>query len=174
MRSSAFTYVEGLACIAIVLIMAGLTLPNVVREAESRSHRLFRDKLKTWVYAAKSRAIQTRTTVGLSFDKDSENLKTIEEDSQSVSKPFPDLQLPDGVTATKFAADSYESPSDGWRVPFFADGSTTGGGIQFTENNDQYCLIVDAQSGEPNVVDGPLPELSLQSWPAGGLQKRAP
>ncbi len=163
---------EAGVCILIVAILAGFAYPSMVREADSRSHRLFKIQMRSWALAARTRAIETRATVALNYDKNARALQTIEEDSQGASKPLPDLKLPDDLQAEKFAADSNESPPDGWRVPFFSDGSTTGGGIQFQVGETTYSLIIDKATGAATTVDGRLPDLSYETWPAGGVQKR--
>jgi Tfp pilus assembly protein FimT len=171
-RIRGYTFAEAGVCIVIVLLLAAVVFPHVANEADSRAHRLFKLKMRSWVVAAKARAIETRTTVALSYDKNARSLNAIEEDSQGVSRPLPDLELPSDVDAVKFSADANESPSDGWRMPFFSDGSTTGGGIQFQNGEKLYSLVIDAPTGEATIADGKLPDLSFESWKAGGLQPR--
>lgn len=173
MRNRGFTYVELGLVVAILFVFASLMLPNFVRLAKSRDLRLFKTRLAALAKEARTRAVQSGDTVALSYDKDSTKLQAIEENVDHGTFTLDELAMPDGVAATQFSANREESPSDGWRLPFYADGASAGGGIQFEADDQPFYLYVAKGDARPKVQDGPLPDTAFDQWPAGGYAPRS-
>ncbi|HWD39369.1 MAG TPA: GspH/FimT family protein [Fimbriimonas sp.] len=159
----------------ILLLLAALVIPNIIGESKDRKVRLFKLDMKTLVEQARGESIRTGHTFGLTFDKAKSALSVVDEapdDAQQPKIELPPLAVPTEVEAKKFNADQDESPSDGWRIPFFPDGTTAGGGIEFAYAGQPFSLTVSRGDVNVQVVDGPMPDLSLEKWKAGSFTPR--
>jgi type II secretory pathway pseudopilin PulG len=165
----AFTYIEVLLVIVITLLVAALVMPNLVTRKASRDEWAFRNNLRSLARDAQSRALEIGRTVSMSFDKTKQQVQVIEVDINGAERITHTLEVPTAIVASRFLADQNEEIGDSWRVPFYSDGLTTGGGIQFKTGERTWSLLISPIDATPKDLDGPLPDLSFESWPAGSI-----
>lgn len=162
-----FTFAEMLFVIAVTLAIAALIMPNLVARKKSRDAWEFRTELRSLGRNAKSRATEIGRTVTLSFDKTLNQVQVIELDVNGSEQIARTLDMPQGLTPERFVANQDEQVGDAWRVPFYSDGHTTGGGIEFQEDDRTWSLVVSPIDSTIRDLDGPLPDFEYETWPAG-------
>ncbi len=162
-----FTYIEALIVIVITVLVAVLIMPNLVAQKLSRDEWVFRTDLRSLAKDARSRAIEVGRTVTLTFDKTKNQVQVLEIDANGSEQTTHTLPVPEWMTPARFLADQNEAVGDQWRVPFFGDGLSSGGGIQFKNGERVWSLVISPTDSTPKDLDGPLPDLSFETWPAG-------
>lgn len=172
MMRRGFTYVELVVVIAIILLAAAMISPRVSAMKEGRVVREFKTSIRDLASRARSRAIDSGDLVYLSYDKTSNRLSAVERNSEGTERPLQQLTSPTRIKPLKFTADKNASQGDNWQVPFFADGTSLGGGIEFEEGDRHFSFVVNPADGQSRIVEGPMPDLSLDRWPGGTYAKR--
>jgi Tfp pilus assembly protein FimT len=153
--------------IAVTALIAGLIMPNLIIRKQGRDEWEFRTSLRSIGKNAKSRAVEIGRTVSLAFDKSKNQLQVIELDQLGSEKITKTVDMPSWISVTRFVANQDESVSDQWRVPFYSDGGTTGGGLQFQVGERTWSLVVSPTDASIKDLDGTLPDYTYESWPAG-------
>ncbi|AIE85983.1 pilus assembly FimT family protein [Fimbriimonas ginsengisoli] len=172
-RNSGFTYTEMVVVIAVMVLIASILLPRADGMRKGRELRTFKNELRNLAALARTRAIESGDVVALSYDKTEKSVYAMQENKEGREQKVGTVKIPDGVTATQFASDQTESVDDGWRVPIFPDGTSTGGGIEFDETDGiSFNLAVFRPTARSIVTNGQLPDLSLDHWTAGGYEPR--
>lgn len=167
-----FTLIEMTVVITILALMAAAILPNIVNEQKSREARQFFSKARNLMLDSRSRSISDGQTRSIKIDETSGRLivETIDAETGDAVEGQA-VALPDGVTGDAYRVESEESNSSEWAIRFYADGKARKGGISFNSNGRIISLVVD-ERGSVTQVDGPLPEVSDESWDAGGYEQR--
>ena len=158
--------------ITILALMAAAVLPNIVNEQKSREARQFFSKARNLMLDSRSRSISDGQTRSIKIDETAGRLvveTTDPETGDAVEGQT--LELPEGVTGNAYRIESEESNSSEWSIRFYADGKARKGGISFSSNGRIISLVVN-ERGSVTQVDGPLPEVSDESWDAGGYEQR--
>jgi len=172
-----FTYVEVGMVIAILVVMAAMIVPAVVRSQTAQKRRLFRQDLLSLMTEARAKALASGSTVSVTYDKEENVLKAVAEGTNGQTQEVRTIAIPQDLHAAKFSADKYESPPDGLRLPFYLDGTTTGGGVEFDAAEgyagDPFSLIVGRSDARARIIDGPLPDMASDRWKAGTYETRA-
>jgi Tfp pilus assembly protein FimT len=172
-RRRGFTYVEMTVIVLILFLFAAEIMPNLVRQKESRDIWAFKTRLSALALKARSRAIETGNVVALYYAKDPAAVRIVMEGRQGEQMELQSLAVPDKVKATKFDTNKDEALGNEWRLPFYPDGGTSGGGVQFEWEGATFCLSISKAEAKPRILEGPLPELELETWPAGGYAPRS-
>ena len=167
MRRRGFTFVEMLLVIMVMLLISGLVMPNLVTRKRNRDAWEFRQELRSLGMNAKARATEIGRTVSLSFDKSKNQAQVIELDVNGSEKVTHTLDMPPGLTTSRFVGNQDEQVGNQWRVPFYSDGNTTGGGIQFQSDDRTWSLVVSPMDETIKDLDGPMPDFTYDTWPAG-------
>ncbi len=167
-----FTLIEMTVIVLIVTILAGLAVRNLTTDQETRDVWQFKTRLVALALRAKTRAIETGTVVSMYFAKDPDAVRIVQEGQDGSQRELQVLPLPRNVKATKFDADKDEASGSQWRLPFFPDGASAGGGIEFQWDAATFSFCLDREGTGPRILDTQLPDLSLNRWPAGGYAPR--
>lgn len=167
-----FTYAEMLVILAIVAIMASVVVPSFVSMKRGRDARMFKMRLRDMATNARARAVHDAHTVTLRFDKSNATIYDTEELDNGTQTTLDKLKLPQDVTPARFGADQYEAADGDWRVPFYPDGTTAGGGIEFEAGSDKFSIVISRNDARTMVTRGPLPDPGSDRWPAGGYERR--
>jgi general secretion pathway protein H len=167
-----FTYVELGAVVGIMMLVAAAVVPSIVRMERGRNLRAFQMELVALASEARSQARQSGDTVALSFDKSTREFVLVEESAKDGVQQLRSLALPPDINTAKFSADKDESPPDGFRLPFFPDGTSSGGGVEFTRDGKSFSLSVGRYDGRPRITEGALEDMGLGRWKAGDYASR--
>jgi len=161
-----------LVILATLVIIASTVAVRLSAMKRSREFATFKIELRTLASFARNRAIESGDTVALGYMKADNALIAMREGADGQEQRVGSLTIPEGITVGRFLADQRESPEDGWRVPFFPDGSSAGGGMEFEVAGDTLSLAIPRADGRPRVARGPLPDLSFETWSAGSYERR--
>jgi type II secretory pathway pseudopilin PulG len=168
----AFTYVELVVVIAILFIVTAIVMPRLSAMRKGREVREFKTAIRDLASRARSRAIDSGDVVTLRFDKSGGKLMAVERNSQGAELPVQQLVPPADVTPSKFVADQNANEGDDWQVPFYADGTSAGGGLEFEAGDRRFSFVVNPSDAQSRIVEGLMPDLSLDRWQAGSYAKR--
>lgn len=172
MRRRGTTYIEVGLMLIILSLLTAVALPNLVRMQQQRKDSLFRAKLREMATEARAAARESGDPVALNFDRSEREFQAIREGRDGTPTVLRKLPLPEFVQTVTFAADKYESPPNGWRLPFYPDGSSAGGGVQLDVDGRSVSLFVPAGDGRIEILDGELPDMARAKWPAGTYAAR--
>ena len=127
----AFTYVEMVVVLALLALLTALVAPRVVAMQTGRLQREYKSALRNIATRARSRAIESGDVVILSYDKSTKKVEAVEQSPTGTERLLQSLATPDGINPTRFSADKNATEGDTWTVPFYADGTSSGGGAEF-------------------------------------------
>lgn len=168
-----FTYVELGLVLAIIALAAMAIVPNLVRIGRQREVRAFKARLVAMIGTARSQALESGETVAVTYSKADRSFRAIlERSSDSTTTQLREVKVPDGIDVQRFGADRYEAPADGWRVPFFYDGSSSGGGVELQAEGQPWSVLVTTGDARVRTFDDELPDPSGEKWKAGTYVKR--
>jgi len=183
----AFTYVELVVVIAILFIVSAIIMPRLAAMRKGREEREFKNAIRDLSSKARSRAIDSGDVVSLRYDKTTGKLSAVERNADGAELPLKAIAPPTDVTPYQFvsnqdagqgnasqgnAVPGNGGQGDAWEVPFYADGTSSGGGVEFEAGDRHFSVVVYPADGESRIVEGPMPDLSLNRWPAGTYAKR--
>jgi Tfp pilus assembly protein FimT len=166
------------------MLMAVIVTPNFVHVLRSRTLSDFRAALPDVVGKARETAIIKGQAVDLQFDENQRQLQIVQAATQDPNSPTNatatqntsdaptfTLSLPTGVDGANYQNPPETTASTAWSVRFYPDGTAAPAGMAFTVDNETYSLVVDARGGG-RVVDGGIPDLTTDRWPAGTYVQR--
>ena len=184
-RRRAFTLIEMVVVTMIILIMAGLILPNMVAITQSREMRSELAALQRMPTEARNEAAKARQVVDLKMDGDylvmektdpqtqeTTEIKRLQIGSQFLAETA-QLQVV-GVPTVLMQNNSGSTDVASWKWSAYPDGTADSGGITFEvgPKRTQQSLYIPAD-GEARWVTGPLPQPTEQAWTAGDLEQRS-
>ena len=170
--SRAFTYIEMLVVLAIMLMLISVVRPNLVILRQGQNRRQFKEKLRVFASEARLRAVNQIHTVSLGYDKTAKAFRMTDEAADGTTTDAQTLELPDGVTTGKFSADKDEAQGDVWRVPIYADGLSAGGGVEFQIGDEAETFLIDRGTGMGRWTTDKLDDMPPDRWKAGSYAKR--
>ena len=89
----------------------------------------------------------------------------------SNDKTVKTLPLTSGVQFGNFQLAGSATDSGSWKLHFYADGSTDGGGFEMVDRGQTKSVVVNAHGGT-QLNDGTLPDASQEKWTAGDYVHR--
>ena len=102
---------------------------------------------------------RTKTNIGTQ-SLDNSNDKTVKT-----------LPLTAGVQFGNFQLAGTSSDSGSWKLHFYADGTTDGGGLELVDRGITKSVVVNTKGGA-SLTDGTLPDTSQDRWVAGDYVHR--
>jgi general secretion pathway protein H len=141
-----FTLIEMLVVLTIAALIVGLALPRLTGAEEKATLRT----------AAHQVAAALRNTRSLAMTKGLTEVFVIDTANGAfrAGQTAPPGRLPRGVQlALVTVASDQESASQG-RIQFFADGSSTGGGVLLATGKTRSQVLVDWLTGRVSVAEG--------------------
>jgi len=158
--------------ITVLALFAAAIMPNIVREKHSREVRQFFPQMRNLLLATRSKAIGDGVTRTVRID-DGANRVIVERTDATTGDVTEDgsLSMPSGVTTNAFRLKKDDSNAADWKVGFYADGRSEGGGVEFKADGKSISLLIEP-GGAVKLQDGELPDISNQEWDAGGYEQR--
>lgn len=157
--------------IAILMILSAALSPAVGGWINGQATHTFLNSFNNLPAKAKNLAVSTNTNVALTFDGRSFRLGST--DSNGDSTELGTLSMPDGVDVSRLFNDGKVADSSDWKINFYPDGSSDGGGIELSRGNSLTSLSVDKGTSLATVTDGEMPDGENTSWPAGDYVQRS-
>ena len=167
--SKGYTLIELCLVIIVITLISALIVPNLVRAREGQERRDFEAKVFRLASWARETAIQEHKTLALSV---SDRRFTVVEETEDGEEDRQSLSMPEGIDTGSMAAEGEDATSNEWRLHFFPDGSSDGGGVELSDNGRIRTLEVKTD-GSMRVIEGNLEENGTEKWNAGEIEKRA-
>ena len=91
---------------------------------------------------------------------------------RSQDKTVKTIALPQGITFGNFKLAGTSSDEGSWKLHYYADGTTDGGGLELIEGRGTKSIVIGPKGGVSE-TDGSLPDSSQDQWTAGDYVHRA-
>lgn len=182
--------IEITVVLVVIVVMASLITPRVITMRSQQEQRAAFGQLLDFTRSARGKAIEDGVTYALAYDGSKSQFVMKKEpppdQAAAVSGTIPapvqrplanvqsasdmqdvtTLQMPDGISPTKFVVQQNSVDPSSFLLHFYPDGTSDGGGVEITRGTDTNSLQV-TQEGYPTMMTGPLPDTTEQEWPAG-------
>ncbi len=178
-----FTLIELSVVIVVLALVVSIVVPNVMTMIAGRRSKNFLSDVRTFSVRARNQAVETGQTMALDANG-SEHGLTISADTTTNSTstnstanavtstdPLANLALPNGTTLQTFKIGTQDSNEGEWKIHFYPDGRSDGGGFEIVQGGLTYSWIV-AQNGSNKLLPGSYPDQTSEVWPAGEYEKR--
>jgi len=169
----AYTLIELSVVIAVLALLAAAVTPLLSSFTQSQRYHSFISQLATIGAQTREEAIALAKPVDLEFDGSANQFKIHTLDENGSDKFLNTVQLPGGYSAQRFQLSGKESDAGEWKLTFYPDGSSDGGGVQVTQGADTITLYSDPTTGRTVLNHDPLPDPTTLSWTAGDYIHRA-
>ena len=166
-----FTLVEMTVVISVLALMAALVVPNMVAIKRSQDLRDLEASLLRAPAEARNEARKTRQPVTLRVEGDAlvmeRGASDEEEEAEEVKRVVFGERL--RIESAQIAGEPIDVAS--WQWAAYPDGSADTGGLEFVEGEARKSLVL---SGDRSArwVEGELPQMTEDRWPAGELEQR--
>lgn len=170
---SGFTLIEASVIILIVGMMAAAIVPKLLAFTRSNVARSFVQKLAAIGGEARELAITTNKPVDIEYDSAANQFKLHTLDAQGADKYLDTLALGAGLQTQRFMLGTKDSDPSSWKLMFYPDGSSDGGGVQLGQQSSSLSLYVDSTTGYSTVMQDQLPDPTVLTWTAGDYVHRA-
>ncbi|CAN5578893.1 hypothetical protein BH11ARM2_BH11ARM2_24240 [soil metagenome] len=160
----AFTLIELMVVIAVLVMMASIAVPSVVALQRSRAERSTLESVGRLPSEARIRAREKGKTVTLAYESSQGELTLTQDDEQVGTVSLGNALQVNSVDLD----DTDKSTSD---VKFYEDGTADPATIRLTAGGSQRYLRID-KDGSSRWVDEP-PQTNDERWQAGELEQRA-
>ena len=169
----AFTLIEMIVVVAVLMMMSAIVLPRVVAMVNGQASRDFQSALMRLGSQARLLAIDTGDAVRVTYDEDRGEIifETLDDETQAAEQSDAVL-LPRSAQLTSFTLQGRQVPITDWVVEFFPDGTGTDAGVEVQDGTRLYSVLINGQDGTAQLVDGELQEDPETEWEAGDLEQR--
>lgn len=157
--------------IAILMILSAAISPAVGGWINGQTTRTFLNSFNNLPAKAKNLAVSTNKNVALTFDGSSFRLGST--DSNGDATDLGAISMPEGIDVSRLFSDGQVTDSSDWKLYFYPDGTSDGGGVELNRGNSLYSLSVDKGTSLATVSDGEMPDGENTSWPAGDYVQRS-
>ncbi len=140
-----FTLVEMMVVMAMLALIMAVIPPLFSNSLSSATLRAAARDVAAGLRTARSEAITFNKEVRFRLDLEAHSF-TIGDDKTALS-------LPSDVDIVLFTAISETIDSQAGAIRFFTDGSSTGGGITLTVEDQKYEVMVDWLTGRVRILD---------------------
>jgi prepilin-type N-terminal cleavage/methylation domain-containing protein len=166
-----FTLIELSVVIVILVLMSATVYLRLVSTESSRAYRDFRLAVRRLGIEAHEEAISRKQIASVAYDESGPALTLMVEGDDQAEAEIRRVELAPGVEATRFSAGDSDSTGAEWRLRFYPDGRSDGGGIELDSSGQTFAMYAE-KSGAVHFADGSLPELRDERWPAGEYERR--
>lgn len=166
-----FTLIELTLIVGVLAIMSVMVVPRVRSIQEGSAFRHFRIDARRIAQEARALAVSRGELVSVAFDESRSSLNAIVETSDEQPTVLSSVDLAPGVEAVEFVQEEAQSTPSEWRIRFYPDGRSDGGGVLFQSGEASFHLAV-LENGTIRFDEGDLPDLSAEQWSAGEYEQR--
>jgi len=168
----AFTLIELTVVIAVLALLAAAVMPFLAAAEVGGKERAFLSNLKGLAIEGRETAINSGRDVTLTYD-DTNNAFTLKTtDSNGDDQDIKSEDMPPSLKTTKFEVGTQDSNAGDWKVLFYPDGTSDGGGVEIARGNDTLSLYIDKSTGRSQMISDQLPDPKADSWTAGDYVHR--
>jgi type II secretory pathway pseudopilin PulG len=169
-RAHGFTLIELTVVCAILIVIAGAIVPNLLTLTQSRSLKDLEGNVARLPVEARNEALKSQNPVRLRIS----GTMLVMEQVPATGDPIQVKQVDLGENLQIDTVQLNGKPSDigSWEWTVYPDGSADSGGIQFTEGKAEKSMVL-SQNGTSQWISGELPDQTQDQWPAGQLLQRS-
>jgi type II secretory pathway pseudopilin PulG len=173
-RSAAFTLMELLVLMTVLVIAAAAIFPNVVAYEQSQKAKKLEASILRFPLDAKDEAVKAQMPVRIRVDGNTLVMERMPLDFTGQQQPqmVKQLDLGDTVQVENTQAASNTATDTSWEWTTYPDGSSDQAGIQFSFGSVEKSLVLPAV-GDPQWTTGVLPDQTQVKWQAGQLSIRS-
>lgn len=170
-RQNGFTLIEISVVVLILAMFAALVLPRVIPLSRGDAVRKFTIELPGAIRTIRADAMNRSESLVLAFDSQQNQLVIQSAEGQQVGNR---IAVPADIEVSGARIGKNDATGTDWELRFYPDGTCDGGGISFSFDGKAQSLQLFAETGAGRWVDGELPEIGTDEWPAGELEQRIP
>jgi Tfp pilus assembly protein FimT len=174
--------IELIVVIGVITLLAGIVAPMAISLQAGQVTRNFYTSVRDLSVKACNEAINRGLTMVITSDGNTKKLSmaadttvatsnTLAPPSPTVDIPTVEVPIPDGVTLQTYKSGTNDSNEGDWKLHFYPDGTSDGGGFEIAQGSKIQSWIV-AIDGSNQLLDGNYPDPTLQKWQAGDYAKR--
>jgi prepilin-type N-terminal cleavage/methylation domain-containing protein len=172
-RSRGFTLIELTVVITVLAVLASAVVPNLVAYQASQREHAFLDNLVGLGAIAREKAIASGRNVDIEYDDSADAFRLHTTDVNGDDQDLNTLSVPGAIKANKFQLLGSDSGPSDWKLNFYPDGSSDGGGVELIQGDSGVIsLNVDARTGRSELLHDSLPDPRANSWQAGDYVHR--
>lgn len=138
-----FSVLEILVVLAITALLLAIVPPMLPNVIDSTQVKAAVRELSSALKYARSQAISSQDEVALKLDVDKK--------TYSIQARQRQLSLPDDAKLILTTASSEQISDNEGTIRFFADGSSTGGGVRFKDRQQEYLIDVNWLTGKVTI-----------------------
>lgn len=156
----------------LLALFAASIAPNVARQIEASKKRGYRQSVLILLRQARNEAIWTRLTTNVTIEENAFSISQTEADSTTTLKR---VEAVNGVEVSHEWINGSEVGESEWKIAFYPDGTSSGGGFQFDEGSNSQSVSVKKSSGEivtTNNATNPSIEDDSE-WEAGTIVEKS-
>ena len=168
-KRRAFTLVELIVVLFILLLMTTAVVPRVVALQKSRRLKDMEARIIRLPVEARNEAVRAATPVRLRVDGAALVLERAP--LNGTPEEVKRVPLGTGIGVDSVEQDGQPANVGSWQWTVYPDGSADAGGIQFGEGASEKSLVMSSD-GSARWVIGDLPDGTPERWPAGQIQQR--
>lgn len=166
-RTRGFTLIELSVVIAILALLAATVFARIAAIKDSQTYHAFVNQLGEIGTQTREEAIALAKPVDLEFDSTNNRFSIHTVDDNGGDQVLSSLPVPAGYTPQRFQLSGKDSDAGEWKLYFYPDGSSDGGGVQISQGNNTISLYCDATTGKSKLTHDQLPDPSSLNWIAG-------
>jgi Tfp pilus assembly protein FimT len=174
--------IELIVVIGVITLIAGIVAPMAISLQKGQVTRNFYTSVRDLSVKARNEAINRGLTMTITSDGNQKHLEmavdttvatsnTLAPPSPTVDVPAVDVPIPDDVTLQTYKTGTNDTTEGEWKLHFYPDGSSDGGGFEIAQGSKTQTWIV-ATDGSNRMLDGTYPDPTLEKWQAGDYAKR--
>ena len=141
--SRGFTLLEILVVLGILGLSLTIVTPMIDNALKSSQIKSAAHELVTGLRTTRNLAIVSQKETTLNIDVEKRLYRIDSKDKQ--------LELPESTELTLTTARSEQSTESAGQIRFFPDGSSTGGQISLSANNQHYVVVVNWLTGQVSI-----------------------
>lgn len=169
-----FTLIEVVVVLTVLGVMIAAVTPNLVATIKSGREHTFLNQLTALGTEAREKAISSAAPVDLEYDATGNQFRIHGTNPAGGDVFFSSLSVPATLQVDRFILAGKDSDPNSWKLFFYPDGTTDGGGAQLSgSQTDIMSLYVDAGTGLSQLLHDKLPDTTTLTWPAGDIVHRA-
>jgi len=167
-----FTLIELTVIIIVVALIATIVLPNFVAVRKGQEARNFVSEVRTLAVRARNEALAHGETLAMTYDGTNQQLfVAVEAGEVDENQEIANLKLPEGTTLQSFKTGTNDTSDANWKVHFYPDGRSEGGGFEINQSNLLHSFVV-RDDGSNQMLAGDYPDQSNEKWQAGDYARR--
>ncbi len=167
-----FTLIEISVVIVVVTLIAALMMPNIMAMKSSREARNFLSAIRDLSVRARTEALNHGETMAMTMDPTNQQLTVAVDSTETdADKNIASLKVPEGTTLQTYKIGTEDSNDASWKVHFYPDGRSEGGGFEINQANAVQAFMI-REDGSNRMLMGNYPDLTSEKWQAGDYVKR--